>query len=147
MMRLWGLTLCGILAGAPVLAMSPVLPACAGAALVAGERGWSDYDPFGWGGGIVAYTRTGGEGGALYQFVIEHCPSRQRAEAVFAIPQDPDDLWEDINAYNRWLYDAFTSADSYSLRDLARAARGFGGQADVRRVTYTSCGCALRGQA
>lgn len=145
-MRLAVLIAAAALGGAGTAgAEAPPLPECAGAMLAPQEAAWSDYDPFRWTGDIVAYTRIGGPRGTLYQYVVEHCPSRNRMEALLPIPADPDAEWVDINAYGDWLQGALSSAEVYTLADLANAARGFGGEARTARAGYESCGCRLRG--
>jgi hypothetical protein len=124
-------------------AEAPPLPECRGVMLERQETAWSDYDPFFWPGDIVAYSRLGGAGETVYQYVVEHCPSRNRMEAEFAIPADPDAEWVDVMAYTDWLYGALTSTETYTLADLANAAQGFGANARTARVSYESCGCRL----
>lgn len=145
-MRLSVLIAAAALSGAGTAgAEAPPPPECAGVMLAPQEAAWSEHDPFRRTGDIVAYSRIGGPRDTLYQFVVEHCPSRNRMEAGFPIPADPDAEWIAINAHNDRLHGAPSSAETYTLADLANAAQGFGGEARTLRVGYESCGCHLRG--
>jgi len=85
---------------------------------------------------VVSYAGPD-QGGTRWEFVTEHCPSRQRTVARVAIGDDAARM-----RIAQVRGDAEAGAAVYSLRSLARRLRAEGAQADVVSVDYTSCACA-----
>ncbi|MDF0602068.1 hypothetical protein P1J78_15100 [Psychromarinibacter sp. C21-152] len=127
----------------PANALTPAMPQCSRAELAPQETGYEGYAYSIAGNGFVSYERRL-LGGGRWEFILEHCPSRQRL-TVFVTGGD-----ESLNRQS--LYNAIApvlaaseSEKAYTLQDLGRLARDAGAEAGVARAGYLSCVCAQLG--
>jgi hypothetical protein len=131
----------GMIVGCAAGLAAPAAPAwaqmtCAPAQRAAAEGWRGDYTWWIVHRDVVSYSgpdRTG----ARWEFVTEHCPSRQRMIA--------DVPFGDMDARDRIARargDAEAGEAVFSLRSLARHLRAQGARAEVVTVDYESCACA-----
>lgn len=126
-------------------ALPPPLPPCAFETLDPQEayRDW--YHFYRQGADFVVYSWFDGDRHVL-DFVVEHCPSRNRMTAEVDWPANRDaPASETPTRVGDAIDAAFAAPETYSLRDLARIARDAGAaRARVSRVDFESCACRLR---
>lgn len=139
----WALVLTVIAAPVHLQAQVAPMPRCDIAALSAEEAAFEGYDYTLTGDGFAHYERRR-IGGSRWEFILEHCPTRQRL-TVFLEGYGVEANQQRINEVLAPVLDAIRSERSYTLRDLRQIALAEGASAAVGEEGNTSCVCAVIG--
>ncbi len=138
------LTVAALAAASTATALAPPLPRCERAGLSQEEAVFDGYDYVMFGDGFTYYERWLTDGGR-WEFIMEHCPTRERL-SVIVEASDATDNRQRINDVTGPILDAMRSTRSYTLRDLQHSVREQGiADATVGMTNSTSCVCAAMG--
>jgi hypothetical protein len=135
--------LAGSAAAINVQAQVAPMPRCDTTALSAEEATFEGYDFTLVGDGFAYYERRR-IGGGRWEFILEHCPTRQRL-TVFLEGNGVEANQQRFNEVLAPVLEAIRSERSYTLRDLRQIALAEGASAAVGEEGNTSCVCAVIG--
>jgi hypothetical protein len=137
------LALAALAVAGPAAALTPPLPRCELRSLSSEEAAFSGYDYVMFGDGFAYYERRALDG-TRWEYILEHCPTRDRL-TVGIDWQGAGEDQQRINDVTGPLHEAITSDRRYTLQDLRDIARAAGAEASVDRTQGTSCVCADMG--
>lgn len=131
--------------GAPVLAQAQVapMPRCEAASLSAEEANFEGYDYTLTGDGFAYYERRH-IGGDRWEFIVEHCPTRERLQVALEGRGVTGDQ-QRINDLLAPILEAIQGPTAHTLQDLRAIALTAGGGARLAVADESSCVCRMWG--
>jgi hypothetical protein len=141
MKRLLASVLIAMGAATPLLAQEPAppLPRCEPSSLSAQEATYEGYDYTMTGEGFAYYERRHIDGDR-WEFIIDHCPSRNRLTVALNGVGVAGNV-QHINDVSGVVLDAIQGERAYTLRDLARLDYPHGARGAVTTAPTQGCVC------